>query len=332
MAEVSFAANAPSAVPAPAAPVVPTPAPAPAATPVPTQAITAPAPAPAAAVVDVQATVTRTENPPPAQAPTSTAMVPVSSAPIAFSPTNVVTMDRIPGFDEIIWPRINIAQAIGELGKAYPVGSIVHNQQTILYEPTIIDVKAGKTIKEGTKPIRVVCLGFLRTRYVEKVVGGGRGAIVLSEQAVKDAGGTLDYNEWNLKKDAGMKRFEVLEEGLFAIERPEHMADDGSVFVFPVGDKKYALAIYGMKGTAYTAAAKGVLFTQRASGCLREGYPTRVFAMSTRWKDFPNGNGAWVPVLLAQEATGPEFRNWALSITNPQALAAAEQTSDAAQS
>jgi hypothetical protein len=86
-----------------------------------------------------------------------------------------------------------------------------------------------------------------------------------------------------------------------------------------------------MKGTAYTAAAKGVLFTQRASGCLREGYPTRVFAMSTKWKDFPNGNGAWVPVLLAQEATSKEFRDWATSITNPQSLAAAEGQSEAAQ-
>jgi hypothetical protein len=242
---------------------------------------------------------------------------------VGFKLSNVVTMDRIPSSDEIIWPRLNIAQAIGDLGKTFPVGSIIHNQQTVLFEPTIVDPKTAKVVKAGTAPVRVVCLGFLRTRYVEKVSGGGRGAIVTSEQAVRDAGGTLDYNEWNLKKDAGMKRFEVLEEGLMAIERPEQMADDDTVFVFPLEGKKFALAIYGMKGTAYTAAAKGVFFTLRASGCLRDGYPTRVFAMTTKWKDFPNGNGAWVPVLLAQEATTPAFRAWAKEITNPEAIEAA---------
>jgi hypothetical protein len=232
-------------------------------------------------------------------------------------------MDRIPTSSEIIWPRLNIAQAIGDLGKTFPIGSIIHNQQTVLFEPTIVDPKTSKTVKVGTAPIRVVCLGFLPTRYVEKVVGGGgRGSIVTTEQAVRDAGGTLDYSEWNLKKEAGMKRFEILEEGLMAIERPEHMKNDDTVFVFPVEGKNYALALYGMKGTAYTAAAKGVFFTLRASGCLRDGYPTRVFAMSTRWKDFPNGNGAWVPVMLAQEATTPAFRNWVKEVTNPEAIEA----------
>jgi hypothetical protein len=287
-------------------------------------------------VVEVQAIVTPATPAPVVQEPvttssgiatpapaTSTAVARIPSGNVGFRLSNVVSMDRIPTSSEIIWPRLNIAQAIGDLGKTFPLGSIIHNQQSVLFEPTIIDPKQSKVVKEGTAPIRVVCLGFLPTRYVEKVSGGGRGAIVTSEQAVLEAGGTLDYNEWMLKKDAGMKRFEILEEGLLAIERPSHMADDDSVFVFPVEDKKYALALYGMKGTAYTAAAKGVFFTLRASGCLRDGYPTRVFAMSTKWKEFPNGNGAWVPVLLAQEATTPVFRNWVKEVTDPEAIEAA---------
>jgi hypothetical protein len=164
-------------------------------------------------------------------------------------------------------------------------------------------------------------MGFRPTRYVEKVTGGARGLIVNTEDEVRAAGGTLDYKEWNLKKASGMKRFEVLAEALVAIERPEHVADDETVFVYPVtdGDKtrKFALALWAMKGTAYTAAAKRVFFTNRAVGCLRKGYPTRSFQLSTRFESFDNGNGAWVPVALPGAESTPGFMEFARAILNP---------------
>jgi len=134
--------------------------------------------------------------------------------------------------------------------------------------------------------------------------------IVDTEDGVKAAGGTLDYNEWKLKAKDGMKRFEPLADALIAIERPECISDDGSFFIYPIGDKKYALAIWGMKGTAYTAAAKRVFFTSRACGCLSKGYPTRSFSMATRLTSYEGGNSAWVPVLLPHTPSTPEFMAW----------------------
>jgi hypothetical protein len=232
--------------------------------------------------------------------------------------------DKIPDFNDIILPRLNIAQNIGELKDMFIPGSVVFNQSTLLFKPPFTHPKDPAQNVEGTKPFNLICLGFRPTRFVEKVEGGGRGLIVNTEEDVRNHGGTLDYNEWMLKKKDGMKRFEQLAEALIAIERPEICADDDSVFVYPVDGKKYALALWGMKGTAYTEAAKKVFFTNRSVGCLREGYPTRVFAMSTRWKQFGASNGAWIPILVQSDKTSPEMLKWVASVLQAPPQEAAE--------
>lgn len=246
----------------------------------------------------------------------SQAVVPVKPAPLARG-RSLVLGDKIPDFGDIILPRLNIAQSIGDLGKTFDPGSICFDQRVLLFSPPIIDTKAGTITKPGLPPINVVCLGFRPTRYVEKVQGGGKGMIVDTEDQVRSSGGTLDYREHELKKADGMKRFEALAEALIAIQRPEHIADDDTVFVYPVEGKKYALALWSIKGTAYTAACKKVLFMQRACGYLNQGYPTRELNLSARWTKFENGNGAWVPVILPGKATTPEFLAWVSGVINP---------------
>jgi hypothetical protein len=234
----------------------------------------------------------------------------IALAPASSPGGLVIGQDRLPEFKDIILPRLNIVQGLGQLKDTFPQGGLVFNQQALLFQPAVIDKATGNVSKPGLPPVIVTCLGFRPTRFVEKVSGGARGMIVDTEDAVRAAGGTLDYSEFMLKKKDGMKRFEQLADGLFAIERPECVADDDSFFVYPVGGKKYALAIFGMKGTAYTEAAKRVFFTARAAGCLSKGYPTRSFAMSTRWKNFDGGNGTWVPVLIPHTPSTPEFMDW----------------------
>lgn len=222
-------------------------------------------------------------------------------------------------------PRLNIVQNLGELKDSFPLGAIVFNQSTVLFAPPIVNAKTGVQEKAGTAPIIITCLGFQPDRFVEKVQGG-RGLIVSSEDQVKAAGGTLDYQEAQLKKADGIKYFERLAEALIAIERPEIVADDGGVFVYPVDGKKYALAMWGMKGSAYTAAAKRVFFTGRQTGCLREGgYPSRSFAFTTRWKTWDGGKAAHIPVLLPYKASSPEFLAWVAQVLGaPEAPSAAE--------
>lgn len=239
----------------------------------------------------------------------------------AMAPSGIVLGDNIPDFKDIILPRINIVQGIGQLKDVFPIGAIVFGQNTVLFTPPVVDGKTGNVKQAATPPVLLTVLGFRPTRFAEKVQGGVRGMLVNTEDEVRAAGGTLDYKEWNLKKAAGMKRFEPLAEALVAIERPAHVADDETVFVYPVvdGDKtrKFALALWAMKGTSYTAAAKRVFFTNRAVGCLRKGYPTRSFNMTTVYETFDNGNGAWIPVCLPAAESTPGFMEFARAILNP---------------
>lgn len=237
----------------------------------------------------------------PAAAPAS--QVPAVRSPGFLAPRGLVLGDKLPDFKEIIFPRVNISQNIGQLKDTFQPGSLVYNQNTCLFTPPIIDKATGNVTKQGLPPVYMIVLGFRPTRFVEKVKGGARGLIVDTEEQVRAAGGTTDYNEWKLKETSGIKRFEALAEAIVAIRRPEHCKDDKSVFVYDVDGHRYALGIWGLKGTAYTVA-KTAFFTPRAMGCLQEGgYPSYVFAVTTKWKPFDGGNGAWIPVCIPTDKT-----------------------------
>lgn len=296
MAEVNFAQNAPSlaSAPVPALEVQATV----------TQVTPAPAPVPTAAVPPVA--------PVPTPAPVPQVSVPATTSPSAvLSPRGLVLGDKLPDFEDVMWPRLNIVQSLGELKDAFEPGSVVHNKMTLLFKPAYINASNPALNRQGLPPINIIVLGFRPTRYVEFIEGGvGRSQIVNTEAEVKAAGGTLNYQEWELKKAQGMKRFQELAEALVAIERPETCADDDSTFVYPVDGKKYALALWAMKGTVFTEAAKKVFFMNRLAGCLVQGYPTRVFSMTTKWKPGKGNNGSWVPVLLPIAKTTPTMLEW----------------------
>lgn len=247
---------------------------------------------------------------PPADAtPDAPASQPLARIPSAGLPSasRLVLGDHIPDFADIILPRINISQNIGDLKDIFTSGSIVLGRQVSLFCPPDVDVSTGNVRRKSTPPATLVVLGFRPTRFCEKVSGGVRGAIVNTEDEVRASGGTLDYNEWKLKKESGIKRFEPMADALVLIQRPESIADDDTVFVYPIEGKKYALALWAMRGTSYTAAAKRVFFTQRAIGCLRQGYPTQVFDVTTKLETYPGGNSAWVPICVPKGKTSAEF-------------------------
>jgi len=236
----------------------------------------------------------------------NTYSVPATIAPAVVAPRGLVLGDTVPSFDQIILPRLNIVQGVGKLKDSFPQGALIYNQQLPIFTPPDIDHQSGNIRRAGTPPVVITVLGFRPTRYVERVIGGSRGQICNTEAEVRASGGTTDWNEHKLKESSGMKLFQLLAEALVAIERPAHCADDDSVFVYPVGDKKFALALWGMKGSVYTAAAKRVFQTQRAIGCLRGGYPTMNFNVTTRLEKWPNGNSSWIPICLPFHKSTPE--------------------------
>jgi len=234
--------------------------------------------------------------------------------PVAASEPFVVG-DFLPQFKDLILPRVNLVQNIGQLKDAFTSGEIVYGQNVVLFSPPVINSKTGGVESPGTKPVIVTFLGRVSERYAEKVVGGGRGIIVADEESVRNAGGTLDFEEWKLKARDGMKRFEPLVDMLVAIERPEICKDDDTVFVFETNGKKYTFGFWAMKGTSYTEALKRVVFKDRAIGCLRGsfpngGFPAYSYAISTREKTWEGTtNRAHIPILIPNAKNTPEFLN-----------------------
>lgn len=240
-----------------------------------------------------------------------------SKVPATRSDNGFTFGDDLPGFREVIFPRLNIVQNIGELMKSFSPGELVFGQSTVLFTPTKVDPKTGNATQKGTGPINITVLGIVSKRYSEKIAGGIGGQIVNTEAEVVSAGGTLNYKEWELKAKDGMKRFEPLIDFLITIRRPEIVADDDTVFSFDVDGHKYALGLWSVKGTAYTNAYKKVLAFHRLAGVLKGGYPTYNFNTAVRLEKYPNGNMAWVPVLTPGAKNSPKFLEFVGQILNP---------------
>jgi hypothetical protein len=116
-----------------------------------------------------------------------------------------------------------------------------------------------------------------------------------------------------------MRRFEPLADAVVLIRRPENLADDDTIFIYPVDGHKYALGLWSMKGTSYTAAAKSVFFTARSIGCLQKaGYPSYCYNVTTRIKSFEGGNACWIPICVPNAKNSAEFMQFAASILNPE--------------
>lgn len=273
---------------------------------------------PSTAAVDVAATSTPVATPTPTPAPEPTPAPPAGSQLPATS-SGLLLGDKLPEFKDIILPRVGLVQNIGKMTESFENGTIIYNQQVELFVPGKVNVATATLERAATAPVVMTFLGKKDTRYYEKVAWGGdgsaaRGIIVDTEAAVRTAGGTLDYNEWKLKSKDGMKRFEAGVDFLVAIERPVIADKNESDFTFEVEGKKLTLAMWTLKGSIYTALAKRVLFTARLMGCLKQGYPSWSYAVSSKEENWTGGVSSWVPVAIPNAKNTPEFLDFVRSI------------------
>lgn len=238
-----------------------------------------------------------------------------SSVPATIPSGAVITRnqllvgDTLPPLTELILPRINMAQNIGNLKDIFAPGSLVYNQTTVLFEPAKINPKTNTVEKAATPPVAITFLGFRPVRFVERTQGGVRGLIVNSEEAVVRANGTLDYQEWQLKQKDGVKYFQPMIDGLVAVERPIAYASrtDEPDFVYEINGKHYTLAMWSIAKTAYTELFRKVLAPARQLGCLKTGYPAWAFNISTREKTYSASNKSWIPIAVPREKNNDEF-------------------------
>lgn len=272
--------------------------------------------APEQPAIDVPSTVV-----PAAEVPTVPQLPAVSAPQLPSAPeTPVAFDDNDIKFEDIYLPRINIVQRVGDLSVVYNPGEIVLNQQVIIHTPA----NPAKNVP-GNPPLNITILGFKKLQYAEKVSGGGRGLLLNSEADVVKHGGTLVYKEWqqSVKANAANPQvpkliyFEKLATGLVLIEKPAHITDD-THFPYQCEGKSYALALWSMKGTAFTNAAKH-FFTARKIGHLKTvnnadgttsgGYPTRSWTLTTKTEKF-NENFAEIPVVVLGPPNTPAFREF----------------------
>jgi hypothetical protein len=244
--------------------------------------------------------------------PTTSALVPAGPAAVSRHENSPVQFDdENIGFEDVILPRINIVQKVGDLSNIFGGGEVVLNQQVVIHTPADV---AKKVV--GTPPINITILGFRRRQFTEKVGGGKMGLLANNEQEVVKHGGTLDYNEWqaSLKPENGIKPlryFQRLATAVLLIERPDFMAETDSdhiLFPYEFQGRFYALALWGMKGIAYTGAAK-VIFTARKLGHLRQGYIKQAYTLTSKLESYGE-NYAYKPVLGIGARTSPEFEQF----------------------
>lgn len=244
----------------------------------------------------------------------NTALIPHTSLLPALAPEALPwDEDRI-DISDIYLPRINLVHNVGGLMELFTSGDIVLNAGTSIHTPA----QPLKKI-EGTKPLNLTLVGICKKQFVEKKKQNDgeqqeRGNIFTTPAEVVAAGGTLDYKEWDQNRKARLqnpnlpelKLYQNYDTALVVIEKPAHVADDEHL-LFPhcYNDRYFVLALWGMKGTAHTNAAKH-FYTAKKLGPLAKGYATRSWDVTTKLETYGHGP-TWIPVVKIGPANPVEF-------------------------
>jgi hypothetical protein len=256
---------------------------------------------------------------------TTTPVPPAPETPAAS--TEVATREATPGFfdedniryEDIVFPRINIVQFVGKLAteQGFDPGSILLASQNVIHTPE------SKTDK-GTPPLNLTVIGFRPLQYAEKLPGGKQGLLVNSESEVVKHNGTLSWKEWDASKSSGspLRYFQTLATALLLVEKPDFYADPDQLdfpYVFEVEgqpSRYFTLALWGMKGSAYTKGAKAIR-TQKKIGSLRKGYLTHSWTLTTT-KQSKDDNYYFEPKLRASTKNGDLFQEFIKAIIGAQ--------------
>lgn len=230
----------------------------------------------------------------------------VVDSPIAFDDQNI-------GFEDIILPRINLVQKVGDLSEIFSPGEIVLKQSLVIHTPS----KAGVI---GDPPLNITVLGFKKTQFAEKIAGGVLGILAHTDQEVAKHGGTLDYKEWEASEKAAktgtgkaLRYFQRLATALCLVEKPAKLADEDHIeFPYECEGKYFALVLWSMKGTAYTHAAKA-MFTARKIGHLRSGYAKQSWGLTSKMEKFGE-NFAAVPVIRPGAKNSDAFQAFVFEV------------------
>src|ERR1043166_3484222 len=84
-------------------------------------------------------------------APTNTVTAVVTRKPLPIG-------DTIPDFSDIILPRLNIVQKVGQMSEVFPGGAVVFNGDTVIYTPPAL-VAPGQPAPAPQPPLEFIVIG-----------------------------------------------------------------------------------------------------------------------------------------------------------------------------
>jgi hypothetical protein len=211
---------------------------------------------------------------------------------------------------DINMPSLKLVQAIGPMSENFEGGVWVFNGELPLTDGI-----------EDKVELKVVCCR-IRKQYEENVEWGGeeRPHVFNTIGEVKEAGG---WTEW---RDNKKPPYEPIANILTLVKMPEKMIEAGQD-AFPYtfeADKKdkasaplvgrWALALWKVKGSAYTRVAKPIFTAIEMTELKRKGLHTALWSLRSNREKLGKYT-VYTPVFKrAGNVTGP-FAAWALEVT-----------------
>lgn len=190
-------------------------------------------------------------------------------------------------------PSLKIVQAVGPMSE--------------LFEPGLLVLTAGgenSVVLAGEEQEIQLTVLRIRKQYIENLEYGSeeRPRIFDTIEDVQAAGGWI---EWHNNE---RPPFSPLATAVVVISCPEGLGEDEMAhFPFEFQGGRYALALWTMKGTAYTRAAKNI-FTASVYSLTAErgGLPTGAWTLSTK-RVKAGQNMVYAPILKQAGTWDPEF-------------------------